>query len=126
MGDHRGEPEDLLELHARVAEAVCGWKTIQYEEWPGSFVPEPLVEQLPAGCRVRVTFGPDAGHVGTVVSGPSPDGYYSVTIDGREPDGWGSLWFFLGHEITLTTMPPAEDRPWANDAAYAAEGQRIG
>lgn len=39
MGDHRGEPEDLLELHARVAEAVCGWKTIQYEEWPGSFVP---------------------------------------------------------------------------------------
>lgn len=39
MGDHRGEPEDTLELHARVAEAVCGWATIQYEEWSGSFVP---------------------------------------------------------------------------------------
>lgn len=91
-----------------------------------AMAPEPSVEQLPAGARVRVTFGPDVGCVGTVISGPDPSGYYSVTIDGRPADNWGGLWFYLGHEVALTTTPPTESRPWANDAAYAAEGARIG
>lgn len=116
------ELRPLVEAFARAWEA----RSESLARVARALAPEPLVHTLPAGCRVRVTFGPDAGQVGTVVSGPSPDGYYSVKVDGREPDGWGSLWFFLRHEITHTTVPPAEDRPWANDAAYAAEGQRIG
>lgn len=91
-----------------------------------ALAPEPLVDRLPAGCRVRVTFGPDAGRAGTVVSGPDAGGYYSVKVDGRPADDWGGLWYYLPSEITLTTTPPAEDRPWANDDAYAAEGRRIG
>jgi hypothetical protein len=86
--------------------------------------PEPVaVATLPAGARVAVTFGPDAGQVGTVVRGPDAAGYYHVALD-CGPDDWGPVWYFLPAEIALSTTPPAVERPWANDTAYVLQGDR--
>lgn len=86
--------------------------------------PAPVLP-IAAGSRVEVAFGPDAGCVGTVVRGPDPSGYYSVSLDGRARDAWGPYWYYLAHEIRPSTAPPPVERPWANDAAYAAEGRRV-
>lgn len=76
-----------------------------------------------AGARVEVTFGPDQGQLGTVYRALDHTGYIAVTLD-RAPEGdaWGPLFFFLPEEIRPSTVPPPEERPWANDTAYSALG----
>jgi hypothetical protein len=78
---------------------------------------------ISAGARVEVTFGPDTGQLGTVYRALDYTGYIAVTLD-RAPEGdaWGSLFFYLPEEIRPSTVPPPEERPWANDGAYSALG----
>lgn len=72
-----------------------------------------------AGSRVEVAFGPDAGQVGTVMRSLDHTGYVAVTLD--RPGPWAEH-LYLPEEIRPSLVPPPEERPWANDEAYAALG----
>jgi hypothetical protein len=126
---YEGESESLDSAYDRKHEQLhqlgYGVTAGRATDWELALVtPEPVaVATLPAGARVVVTFGPDAGQVGTVVRGPDGAGYYHVALD-CGPDDWGPVWYFLPAEIALTTTPPAVEKPWANDTAYVLQGDR--
>lgn len=72
-----------------------------------------------AGSRVEVAFGPDQGQTGTVHRALDHTGYIAVHLD--RPGPWAEH-LYLPEEIRPSLVPPPQERPWANDAAYSALG----
>lgn len=98
--------ERRAEALARVAEALS----------PGHRCPRYV-----AGQRVEVTFGPNAGKIGTLTRGePDAHGLYHIQLDDGSVDEWGGFWYHVAGEFRVVSS--AGPRPWANDAAYAALG----
>lgn len=73
-----------------------------------------------AGSRVEVAFGPDQGQTGTVHRALDHTGYIAVRLD--RPGPWAEH-LYLPEEIRPSLVPPPQERPWANDAAYAVLGE---
>lgn len=78
-----------------------------------------------AGQRVQITAGPNAGKLGALKRGePDGAGLYHIQLDDGAADEWGGFWYHVAGEFRIVSVDSG--RPWANDAAYAAEGAAIG